>query len=167
MQRRLVLIRHARAADAAVDADRPLTREGEQQAAAVGRWLRKAGLVPDRVVVSPARRAAQTWQRAATQLPSLPDPDVDRRIYDNAVEFLLAVIQETPAEVGTLAVVGHNPSIGTLASVLDDGAGSPSARGNLQSGFPTGCVAAFDLGTPFDVLAPESATLTACHVPLA
>lgn len=167
MQRRLVLIRHARAADAATDAERPLTPEGEQQAAAIGRWLRTADLVPDLVVVSPARRAAQTWHRAAAQLSTPPAPTVDQRIYDNAVEFLLAVIQETPADVGTVALVGHNPSIGTLASVLDDGAGSPAARQALRSGFPTGCVAAFDLGTPFDAIAAESATLIACSVPRA
>lgn len=172
MPHRLVLIRHAQAADAAVpaagaatDADRTLTPEGEEQAAAIGRWIRKADLAPDRVVLSPARRAMQTWQRAAAQLASPPAPIVDQRIYDNAVEYLLAVIDETPADVGTLAVVGHNPSIGTLASILDDGAGSPAARRTLQAGFPTGCVAVFELGTPFDGVVPESATLTACTVP--
>lgn len=165
MQRRLLLVRHARAADAAVDTERRLTAEGEEQAAAIGRWLPDAGLVPDRVVVSPARRAARTWQRAAAQLSAPPAPIVDQRIYDNAVEFLLAVLHDIPADAGTVALVGHNPSIGSLASILDDGTGDPAARRNLQAGFPTGCVAAFDLGTPFDAIVPESASLTACLVP--
>lgn len=165
MQRRLVLLRHAQAADAATDADRPLTPEGELQAGAIGRWLRNAGLVPDRVVISPARRAAQTWQRAAAQLPSPPPPVVDQRMYDNAVEYLLAVLYEIPADAATVALVGHNPSIGTLASILDDGAGAPLARQALRAGFPTGCVAVFDLELPFDAIAPECATLTACTVP--
>jgi phosphohistidine phosphatase len=150
-----------------MDADRPLTDQGLQQAAAVGRWLQDAGLVPDRVVVSPAFRAIRTWEGAAGQLTTPPTPIVDERIYDNTVEALLAVVGETPADGGIVAVVGHNPSIGVLASLLDDGEGSPSARRDLQAGFPTGAVAAFTLGTPFDAIAPDSATLTAFAVPRA
>src|SRR3712207_9368577 len=60
--RRLLLIRHARAAGGPIDRERPLTAEGVQQAAALGAWLERAGLVPDRVLVSPARRAVQTWE---------------------------------------------------------------------------------------------------------
>lgn len=167
MQRRLVLLRHAQAADAAVDADRRLTAQGDDQAAAIGRWLRDAGLAPDRVVVSPARRAVRTWQRAAAQLPTRPTPIVDERVYGNTVEALLAVLHETPDDVGTVALVGHNPSIGSLAGVLDDAEGSPSARRDLGAGFPTGAVAVFTLVIPFDAIAPGTATLTAFTVPRA
>lgn len=167
MQRRLVLIRHAVAAQGAVDADRPLTAEGGTQAAALGRWLQQAALTPDRVVVSPALRAAQTWKRVAEQLSTPPAPIVDGGIYDNTVEALLAVLHETPADIGIVAVVGHNPSIGVLASGLDDSEGSPSARTNLRAGFPTGGVAVFALTTPFDALAPGAATLTDFAVPRA
>jgi phosphohistidine phosphatase len=163
--RRLVLIRHAEAAPAASDADRPLTDRGLQQAAALGRWLQRGGLAPDRAVVSRARRAAETWERAAARMTAPPAPIVDARIYDNTVEALLTVLAETPSETGIVALVGHNPSIGTLASVLDDGAGSPSARRDLQAGFPTGCVAVFGLELPFDAVTPGIATLEACAVP--
>lgn len=165
MQHRLVLLRHAEAGQAAADADRPLTERGERQAAAVGRWLRQSGPAPERVVVSSARRAARTWELAAAQLPSPPTPVVEARIYDNTVDALLAVIAETPADVGTLAVVGHNPSIGVLASLLDDGAGDAPARRDLREGFPTGGVAVFTLGTPFDAIAAGTAALTAFTVP--
>src|SRR4051794_609610 len=97
MQRRLVLIRHATAAQAPVDADRPLTDRGREQAAAIGQWLRRAALRPDRVVVSPALRAAQTWEGAAAYLSPPPTPAVDERIYDNTVEALFAVLHETGA----------------------------------------------------------------------
>jgi phosphohistidine phosphatase len=165
MQRHLVLIRHAQAAQAAVDADRPLTDRGAEQAAALGRWLHQAALPPDRVVVSPALRAVRTWESAALQLTRPPSPIVEERIYDNTPGALLAVIHEAPGNGGILAVVGHNPSIGFLASVLDDGEGSPSARRNLRAGFPPGGVAVFTLGTPFDAVAPGTARLTTFTVP--
>jgi phosphohistidine phosphatase len=158
--RRLVLVRHAQAAGAAVDADRPLTEHGARRAAAIGAWLEQAGIAPDRVVVSPARRAVQTWQRAGGQLPI-----VDRRIYDNTVEALLAAIQDTPEDVRNLVVVGHNPSIGELAAVLDDGQGDPAARHGVVTGFPTGGVAVFTLTTPFAAAAPGTARLDDATVP--
>ena len=112
--RRLLLVRHAKADDGQVDAERPLTERGTRQATAVGAWLGQAGLVPDQVVVSPARRAAQTWELASAQLAPAPQPVVDARIYDNTVEALLAVVRATPEDVRTVAVVGHNPSMGEL-----------------------------------------------------
>ena len=167
MQRRLLLMRHAQAAHGPVDADRPLTDHGAEQAAALGRWLLQAELTPDRIVVSPARRAAQTWDRAAAQLTASPAPITDGRIYDNTVEALFAVLQESPDEAGLVAVVGHNPSVGVLASVLDDGEGDPAARRNLHAGFPPGAVAVFALETPYDALAPGAGRLTDLTVPRA
>ncbi|GAA3169714.1 histidine phosphatase family protein [Blastococcus jejuensis] len=156
--RRLVLIRHAKAAGGAVDADRPPTEGGTRQAAAIGPWLEQAGLVPDRVLVSPARRAAQTWEAAAPT--SAARPTTEPRIYDNTVEALLAAIRETPDDVSTLALVGHNPSIGELAHALDDGQGSPAARQALDAGFPTGAVAVFVVGGSFGELEPGGARVS-------
>ena len=163
--RRLLLIRHTKAADGPVDADRPLTTRGEHRAAAIGAWLDRVGSVPDLVLVSPARRAAQTWELASAPLASGRPPVVDARIYDNTVESLLEVIRETPDDVRTVAVVGHNPSIGELASVLDDGQGSPEAREAADAGFPTGGVAVFVLPAPFAEIEPGAATLSAFTVP--
>ncbi len=163
--RRLVLVRHARAADAAVDAERPLTGRGAERAAAIGAWLDRSGLGPDRVLVSPARRAVQTWERASAQLPQSPPPTVDDRIYDNTVEALLAAVQETPDDTGTLVLVGHNPSLGELAMALDDGQGDPTLRRELHAGVPTGAVVVFDLATTFAGIAPGAATLSDFAVP--
>ena len=163
--RRLLLVRHAKASDGPIDADRPLTERGERHGTAIGSWLEHAGLVPDRVIVSPARRAAQTWERAGAALgPDLP-PIVDSRIYDNTVAALLEAIREIPEDVRTLAVVGHNPSIGELAAVLDDGQGSPAARRDVDAGFPTGGVAVFIIATPFAAVEQGAATLSDFTVP--
>jgi phosphohistidine phosphatase len=159
--RRLLLLRHAQAADAPIDADRPLTGLGGRRATAIGAWLEQADLVPDRALVSPARRAGQTWVRAGRGRP----PVVDPRVYDNTVEALLAAIRETPEGVRTLAVVGHNPSIGELAAALDDGSGDPAARREVDAGFPTGGVAVLALGTTFAAIGPGTARLTDLTVP--
>ncbi|SFK57252.1 SixA phosphatase family protein [Geodermatophilus ruber] len=163
--RRLLLIRHAQAAHGPVDVDRPLTEPGARHAAALGTWLAQAGLTPDRVLVSPARRAAQTWEQASAALAAGPQPIVDARIYDNSLDSLLAAIRETPEEVTTLAVVGHNPSLAELAGALDDGQGSPTARRDARAGFRTGAVAVFLPAPPFAALEPGAATLGDFAVP--
>jgi phosphohistidine phosphatase len=163
---RLLLIRHGQAADAPVDRDRPLTAHGTRAAAAIGAWLQRAGYLPDRVFVSTALRAQQTWAGAAEALGDDREPTVDQRIYDNTVEAVLEVIGDVAADVGTvLVVVGHNPSMGELAFSLDDGSGSDSARRALHAGFPTGAVAVFRVETSFADLGPGRATLEYCTVP--
>ena len=156
-----MLIRHAQATDAPRDRDRPLSEHGARRAAAIRPWLQRSGIVPDRVLVSPALRAAQTWAAAAVGL----EPTVDDRIYENTVADLLAVLGELPDEVRTVAVVGHNPSIGKLAAALDDGEGDASARADLQAGFPTGAVAVFAVPTPLSDVESGGATLTDFAVP--
>ncbi|MCZ2825027.1 MULTISPECIES: SixA phosphatase family protein [unclassified Modestobacter] len=158
--RRLVLVRHAEAGSAAVDADRPLTDAGAHRATAIGVWLADNGVAPARALVSPARRTVQTWERAGGVTPVL-----DPRVQGNTVEALLQVVRETPDEVDQLAVVGHNPSISVLAALLDDGQGDDAARSGSASGFPAGGVAVLDLSTPFAAVGPGSARLSAFAVP--
>jgi phosphohistidine phosphatase len=164
---RLLLIRHAKAADASPDRERPLTDKGRRAAGAIGSWLQASGRVPDRVLVSTALRARQTWAAAAESLGVDPEQAVDQRIYDNTVQALLDVIGELAGEAGTVAVVGHNPSMGELAFALDDGEGDDAARRQLQTGFPTGAVAVFRIDGSFDELGTGTATLEDFAVPSA
>jgi phosphohistidine phosphatase len=163
--RRLVLVRHSKAADGAVDVERPLSGRGIRDAAAIGAELRRLKLAPDRVVVSTARRAALTWTHASAALPATSPPVVDERIYDNTVEALLDVIRDTPAEVQTLAVVGHNPSIEQLAHALDDEQGERAARDELADGYSTSGIAVFTVPGEFADIRPGAATLTHFSAP--
>jgi phosphohistidine phosphatase len=149
--RRLVLIRHAKAADGERDRHRPLTPEGAAAAGQVGRYLAGAGVRPDRVVVSPARRAIETWAAAAAELTDPPPPDQDERIYDNTVDALQDVTRDTPAGVATLVLVGHNPSMHGLAMATDDGQGDSQLRSTLAAKFPTAAVAIFDVAAEWAV----------------
>ena len=56
---RLILLRHAKSAwpDGAPDVDRPLAKRGREAAPRMGGYLAEEGLIPDLVLVSPARRA--------------------------------------------------------------------------------------------------------------
>jgi phosphohistidine phosphatase len=143
--RRLVLIRHAKAAGGTRDIDRPLADRGVLDAAAIGQRLKSLDLSPDRVVVSTALRTQQTWEVAAAVQDDSPVATIDPRVYNNTIEDLLAVIRDTPSALATLIVVGHNPSMGELAVVLDDGAGDAAAREGIATSFPTSGVCVFEI----------------------
>lgn len=133
----LVLLRHAQAEPGLDDHARPLSARGRADAAAVRTWLAAQGVVPDRAVVSTARRTQETWQLAGDLVPVL-----DGRLYDASTETIRDVIAETPASVQALVVVGHNPGTERLPWELDD---SPSAREHSDRGMPTCGIAVFDV----------------------
>lgn len=160
--RRLVLIRHAKAADGDLDRRRRLTPEGRAAAEGIGRYLADHEPSPDRVVTSPARRAAETWAAAARALTDPPAPDEDERIYDNTVDALQEVVRDTPPDVGILVVVGHNPSVHALAQATDDGTGDPKLRKTLAERFPTAAVAVFDISEDWATL--DQGTLSGLHL---
>jgi phosphohistidine phosphatase len=164
-QRVLVLIRHAKAvADAPTDAERPLAGRGHRDAEAAGHWLAEREIAPDLAVVSPAVRAQETWDEIATTVAAR-DRWTDKRIYDNSVDDLLAVVADVPDDMATLVLVGHNPSMHALAVTLDDGAGDPDGQAAIRDGYPTCGIAVFDVAVGWPDLASGDATLRAFAAP--
>ncbi|MFB9183256.1 histidine phosphatase family protein [Dactylosporangium sucinum] len=117
-ERTLILLRHAKAADPddyATDIERPLSARGHRDAAAAGGWLRGAGLAPDLVLCSTAVRTRETLQELAVD--SVPVV-YEQRIYHGPAPDTLDLIQQTDADVATLLVIGHNPTLSILSDLL-------------------------------------------------
>lgn len=161
--RQLTIVRHAKADDGTVDRDRALTARGRRDALAAGTWLAGQGWSADLVLVSPARRAVQTWEAMAAGLPSAPRVAVEQALYDATVDAVLEAVAGIPSDVQSVAVVGHNPSLERLAQELDDATGPAQLRHELARGLPTCTVAVFDVGTPFTEISAGIATLRALH----
>jgi phosphohistidine phosphatase len=174
--RKLMLLRHAKSAWSDVsDHDRPLARRGERDAPAMGCWLRDAGLLPDRVLCSTARRARETWHLTRAGLGTSPPVSFDGRVYQASADLLLDLIHRTSPATRTLLVVGHDSAVPELALML--AAAVPSARADAGSGtalsvmvdrmrakFPTAAVAVFEFTGNWDQVTPGSARLT-CFMP--
>jgi phosphohistidine phosphatase len=118
--RTLVLLRHAKSAwpPETPDAARPLAARGCRDAPAVGRWLREQLPGIDIVVCSPAVRAIQTWGLAAAQLEAAPRVRQDERLYDASAQDLVKVTQELPQQASVAVLVGHNPGLEDLLTLL-------------------------------------------------
>ena len=142
-QRRLVLIRHAKADPDADGGDhgRGLTARGRRDAAAIGRWLADNDLVPDLVLCSDARRARETWTAASSELADPPPVRDESALYDASVEQVLDLVAGAGEAVRTLAVVGHDPAT-TRTAVALAGPGSDAAMvAEIRAGLPTSGVA--------------------------
>jgi phosphohistidine phosphatase len=144
--RRLLLFRHSKAERLQAggsDRARVLAERGRADAARMGIYLSRHNLVPDRALVSPAARTAETWALAAVALRPAPMAQPDERLYDASVETLFNVIRETPTASKSLIVVGHNPGLHELAVMLI-ASGDVETRERLREELPTSGLAVID-----------------------
>jgi phosphohistidine phosphatase len=131
---------------------------------AAGRWLADRGLVPEAVLVSSARRTTSTWLALAEGGSFDVEPTASDSLYSAGPESALDLVRETPDDVASLVVIGHNPTIAYLAQLLDDGSGDEEAGREMAVGFPTGALAVFEVTGPWSGLDLASARLVAFHV---
>ena len=161
--RTLVLMRHAKAEqDGPTDFERRLSGRGRADSAAAGAAMAAAGIAPDGALVSAATRARETWESVAGAAGWRVEPDLDRAVYTAWQDSLLDLIRLTEDTVTSLVVVGHNPTMESLAQLLvDDGdGGDPDATGLLLTqGFPTSGWAAFTVPGSWADLQHAGATL--------
>jgi phosphohistidine phosphatase len=108
----LLLWRHAEAEDGADDYSRPLTERGRKQAASVAAWLTQHLPRQLRIIASPTVRTCQTAE--ALGLPFQVEAGVGP---DRGTPDMLATIGWPPAR-GSVLLIGHQPGLGRLASLL-------------------------------------------------
>jgi phosphohistidine phosphatase len=111
----LLLWRHAEAEDGEDDMKRRLTERGQRQARLMGEWLRQHQPKDLRVISSPSVRTLQTVE--ALKLPF----QSHRKIGPEACVSELIAASGWPQAGGSVLIVGHQPSLGRLASLLLSG----------------------------------------------
>jgi phosphohistidine phosphatase len=116
----LYLIRHADAVDLAPDAGRPLSPRGREQVEALGRFLlRSAAFHPTEIWHSTLRRARETAVMLSDGLklkvPLHAVPGLEPAAAPQLVARRASLVRHD------LAVVGHEPHLGMLATLLVTG----------------------------------------------
>lgn len=124
--KKLYLIRHAKSSWDSPnidDFDRPLNKGGEKDAPHMAKILKRRGVVPDRMISSPAVRALKTCKEFAKVL------DFDKhkiitleKLYHASPDTWLKVLQslgEHPGDDEDVALLfGHNPGITEFTNQL-------------------------------------------------
>ena len=108
----LLLWRHAEAEDGVDDLKRRLTLRGEKQARTMAKWIRDHQPKDLRIIVSPAVRTQHTAE--ALKMPF----ETQRKIGPAACVSELVAASGWPQAGGAVLIVGHQPSLGRLASLL-------------------------------------------------
>lgn len=117
---KLVFVRHGQAAGAnfpGSDADRPLTAEGQRQAAAVAAALGGGGVYLDRLLSSPLRRARETAQALVDAGVAEGVEICPQLLPERGSRALLEIIASLPTD-GTYGFVGHEPLLSETAETL-------------------------------------------------
>ncbi len=148
---RLMLLRHAKiglvvvVGNARHGAPRS-TRAARRPRAFMGGYMARHGLIPQRVLCSPAQRTRETW--AGISAPWDDDVVVafEERLYAATPQAIVSVIKaqdEAKAAMRTLLVIGHNPGLHEAAELLI-AAGDVGLRERLREKFPTTALAVID-----------------------
>lgn len=118
----LYLLRHAKSSWAnpeIPDFQRPLNKRGKKDAPMMGRILANKGVKVDLILSSPAKRAKKTAKKVAKQIKYSKEKIVFKQeIYEARIADLLTAIHQTPNEINSLMLVGHNPTLTDLANLL-------------------------------------------------
>jgi phosphohistidine phosphatase len=144
---RLMLLRHAKSSwkePQIADRERPLAERGRGAAPLIGRYASEHGLVPARILYSPARRARETYELFAAALDQPVPAEAVEELYDfGDGRALLEVARRRGGDTASLMLVGHNPSLENLARMLAVG-GDADALAELRGKFPTAALAVID-----------------------
>ena len=141
----LILLRHGKAETTSAgggDFERGLTDRGKRESAMIGEMLSRAGVAPDLVLVSTARRAMETWEAARAAFPQAKVAPA-HALYHATPDALAEAIDSVGEAVASLMIVGHNPGLHELALSLAADGRNPAAM-TLAEAFPTAAAAVFE-----------------------
>jgi phosphohistidine phosphatase len=141
MGKRIIVYRHGKSdweAGCAGDHDRPLASRGVKSAELMGRLLARSGQVPDRILCSTAIRAKETLEYARDAGKWTCVEAYSDTLYHGGCDDVLDIIKELPNSVGSIMLVGHEPTWSDLISRFIGGG---------HCDMPTAAMARIDLPT--------------------
>ena len=115
----LWLIRHGKAAPQAAfarDRERPLTKRGRKDAKRTRTWMvaEHADAMPELWIASPALRTRETAAILAGGHEVIAEP----KLYGAWPEDYWRVVRAIPDEIDSVAIVAHNPTVGSIVNSL-------------------------------------------------
>ena len=116
----LFLIRHAKSSwgnPLLADFDRPLNDRGLRDAPFMAELLKKQGIRPDLMLVSPANRTTETANYFAEALEfDKADMRFEENIYEASPRQIFSIIEGIEPAAETVLLFGHNPAMTDMAN---------------------------------------------------
>jgi phosphohistidine phosphatase len=125
--------------------------------------LRSAGVAPELVLCSSARRTRQTLEGIEAGFPEpKPQVEIEDGLYNSTAGAMLDRVREISGETSAAMLIGHNPGTHDLAVLLAAG-GTDLER--MASKFPTAALATLTFDGEWADLNPGVATLESFVAP--
>ncbi len=129
--------------------------------------MRSAGLVPDLVLVSPARRTMETLA-ALQPWDKPPLIDAKKELYLATALGMLQLLRNVSDRVRSILLIGHNPGLQELAVLLvrahtHKGGAAGKRALSLAKAYPTCALAEIAVTAPWSEIGEGSGKLT-CFV---
>jgi phosphohistidine phosphatase len=163
----LLLLRHAKSSwddPQLPDRDRPLSKRGRRAAAAMRQAIIDLGLLPDMVLISPARRTQETLA-ALEPWDEMPLIEPVEALYLANAGQMLPLLREVNETVRSIMLIGHNPGLHDLAAQLAASSGDTEHKRRLLAAMPTAALAEFAIATQWQHLDAGGTRLVRFLVP--
>jgi phosphohistidine phosphatase len=120
--KRIIAVRHAKASNpdyGQKDFDRPLADRGKKDAKDMGAKLYGEGIVIDRFVTSPAKRARSTCKAFVQEYNRLKEEIINaEKLYNAPMSAFYEIIEKLDNSNDNVAVFAHNPGITDFVNSL-------------------------------------------------
>lgn len=143
------------------DHDRPLAPRGIRQAGFAGDWLRANVATVDEVLCSAATRTRETLRNTRIDAPVR----YSERLYASTPGAMIDEINTVDDRVHTLLVIGHEPTMSSLAVGLGGATGDAAAAERISAKFPTSAIAVLSVPCAWKELELGAAMLIDFEVP--
>jgi phosphohistidine phosphatase len=163
----LYLLRHAKSSwddQDLPDHDRPLAPRGQRAARKLADHLLRVGVTPELVLCSTARRATETLDAIMPAFEPAPEVRLEEELYHASAEDLVRRVEQIPATVPSVLLIGHNPSIQAAALALARG-GDQALIARLRDKMATGALATLELDGEWSAAAAGTTRLVSFVVP--
>jgi len=124
MSKNILLVRHAKSSWAYPELDdkeRPLNKRGKNDGPFMANFCRELGLVPDRLLSSPAVRAYRTAQFFHSEFnEEVASLTKESDLYFGSESDWMYLMNELPEAVSFPAFFSHNPTITYFANMFAD-----------------------------------------------
>lgn len=117
------------------DHERPLNARGLRAAPIMGELLVRESLSPELVLCSDAQRARETWELVHEASELECEVELKSELYLAEPSVYLSLLTQVTTGTKCVMMVGHNPGISTLVSLLT----------GKNVDMPTGAIARIDL----------------------
>ncbi|MFO7849547.1 MAG: histidine phosphatase family protein [Spirochaetia bacterium] len=119
--KRIYILRHGKTEKSTEDKpdyERALLDAGREESRQIGLKMKNAGIMPEEIISSAAKRALETARLCIESWSFEKDIEASEALYTASAQDYIEIIRTLPEALNSVMLVGHNPTIEEFNEVL-------------------------------------------------